>query len=353
MENVKGLLSAKIDGIPIFDEIRNDLECPARALNTKDTKQEYVIFSLTESSIAQKNLLDTRPDPKDFVIKAEKFGIPQTRHRVILLGVRSDIAKHMTPHTLEITTPPTVKDVIGDLQTLRSGLSREEDSFENWSNAIHNNISQIIRDTRKHQLHSVADCMEKSVSKIGKKELGRGSNWTSKQASKLSDSMGNKLQQWYTDPSGWNGICNHESRGHIVSDLHRYLFCACYSQAAERSERSTPKAEDFPEALAPDHANWKSGHFSDRFRVQTAECYGTTVTCHISKDGHYYIHYDPAQCRSLTVREAARIQTFPDNYFFVGNRTQQYVQVGNAVPPFLANQIAEIVLNLLSPKHNL
>lgn len=133
----------------------------------------------------------------------------------------------------------------------------------------------------------------------------------------------------------------------MASDLRRYMYAAIFADVTGKS----PKLSDFPQSLLPDHDNIElgvSGHmFSDRFRVQLPDQVSTTITSHISKDGHYFIHYDPIQCRSLTVREAARLQTFPDNYCFLGTRTSQYHQVGNAVPPHLAGQIAEIVGEVL------
>ena len=129
----------------------------------------------------------------------------------------------------------------------------------------------------------------------------------------------------------------------MPSDLGRYLFCALFAETLGRA----PRSSEFPSELAPSHRNWASGKYADRFRVQTWDNPSSTVTCHIAKDGHSYIHPDPMQCRSLTVREAARLQTFPDNYFFRGGRTQQYTQVGKAVPPLMALQIGTILHSLL------
>jgi DNA (cytosine-5)-methyltransferase 1 len=90
----------------------------------------------------------------------------------------------------------------------------------------------------------------------------------------------------------------------MPSDLHRYLFAACYANIYQAS----PKLAQYPYSLWPEHKNLNAAEvpFDDRFRVQCWEMPSTTVVSHIAKDGHYYIHPDPRQCRSLTVREAAR-----------------------------------------------
>ncbi|MEO7924715.1 MAG: DNA cytosine methyltransferase [Chitinophagaceae bacterium] len=342
MENVKGLLSSKIDNKSVFRQLIQDLQNPVesyRKLEGKDdikSKTKYRIFSLVKKPI-EYDLIDGSPiyDAKDFVIQAEKYGIPQTRHRVILLGIRNDI--DVTP---EMLIPGSklipVEDVISGLPSLRSGLSKTKDGKQEWKQAMEGIVNTIL----KNQIDKdVWEKMLQVVNNLSIPRKDRGDSFIEWQ---------NKVDyqpSWYLD-NKLKGACNHETRSHIVQDLYRYLFVSCFAKVKGRS----PKLSDFPKLLLPKHENVNKGieenKFADRFRTQLYGQPSKTVTSHISKDGHYFIHPDSAQCRSMTVREAARIQTFPDNYYFCGPRTEQFHQVGNAVPPLLAQQIASIVQKL-------
>jgi DNA (cytosine-5)-methyltransferase 1 len=333
MENVKGLLSAKRADEHIFDRIVGDLARPSAALpelRARDVKYDLVPLELRGLG------LEGARDPFEFVVYSEAHGIPQARHRIIILGVRSDIRRE--PGILPRAEPMSVAEAIADLPRVRSGLSKEEDSPERWRNAI-----ATIEDASWMRSNATADDLRRALLTGIRKltaDLNRGGEFVTRSAKPA------RHGDWFCDPR-LNGVCNHETRSHIRSDLHRYFFSAVFAAMRHRS----PLLEDFPQDLLPKHGNvaeaLRETKFNDRFRVQLAGRPSTTIVSHIAKDGHYYIHYDPTQCRSLTVREAARLQTFPDNYRFEGPRTEQYKQVGNAVPPLLALQIAEIVATLL------
>jgi DNA (cytosine-5)-methyltransferase 1 len=313
MENVKGLLSSTNSGDQMFDRIMKDLKSPRPGL-------EYEVHSLVVRKKPSEYV------PGDFVIRAEKYGIPQKRHRVILVGIRKDIAeKGNVLQLLEKQNAVTVSDAIFDLPALRSGLSRLPVNEEKtW---------HLIR-AKAAELYPRVSIKESA----GEAALSRGSAFVAFPAERRSPNT--NFSRWVSDRD-LNGAVHHETRAHMHEDLKRYWFAACQAAATGIS----PKLRHFPDELLPNHANARSETrpFEDRFRVQVANAPSTTVVSHISKDGHYYIHPDPMQMRSLTVREAARLQTFPDNYYFCGNRTSKFHQVGNAVPPMLAFQIAEIV----------
>jgi DNA (cytosine-5)-methyltransferase 1 len=337
MENVKGMLSSALKGERIFDQVQADL----RAAGGEEGS--YELFSLSASELGGIVLTRARRG-SDFLVHSEQFGVPQTRHRVIIIGIRRDLAPVSGTLVVGEALPSasTVKDVISGLPRLRCRLSRG-DGPQAWREAVERQIDGAIAAV-KHKGSAPAALL--AALDQGRSEFGALTE-IPPTASRRSPApllrCPAELRAWIEDPR----LCatlNHSSRAHMEADLARYYFCAVFREAIGR----VAKAPDFPPDLAPEHANWATGAFKDRFRAQGWNEPSNTITSHIHKDGHYFIHPDAQQCRSFTVREAARLQTFPDNYLFLGNTTEQYIQVGNAVPPFLARQIAGALHHALS-----
>lgn len=132
----------------------------------------------------------------------------------------------------------------------------------------------------------------------------------------------------------------HITRNHNDRDLEIYSIAI----AKWLNEKKRIKYNELPKRLL---THKKTDIFLDRFKVINPYGHSHTITAHLSKDGHNYIYPDPNQVRSISVREAARIQSFPDDYFFEGGRTESFKQIGNAVPPLMAQSIAKTMKNLL------
>ena len=134
--------------------------------------------------------------------------------------------------------------------------------------------------------------------------------------------------------NGVDFVTQHISRPHNERDLK--IYKTAIKKWNKNLERL--KYPDLPKELKT-HKNETS--FTDRYKVVNGNGVSHTVVAHIAKDGHYYIHPDIKQCRSISVREAARLQSFPDDFFFEGSRSAAFKQIGNAVPPLMANAIAK------------
>jgi DNA (cytosine-5)-methyltransferase 1 len=233
-------------------------------------------------------------DDKDNVLDARDYGVPQKRKRMIMIGAKSrsrlpmDIyrtlySKRYPESSLMNGENISTIDVIGDLPVIQNGQGV-------------NNLDEYPVLT----MHP----------------------------SKYQTQMRNSS----------NGVMNHIARPHSPNDLAIYRIAIDESLKGNKINYC-----DYPEEYRT-HKNLAS--FADRYKVHTGEATPHTIVAHLSKDGHYNIHPDITQCRSFTVREAARVQSFPDNYKFEGPRTAQYVQVGNAVPPLLSQAIANAVLQV-------
>jgi DNA (cytosine-5)-methyltransferase 1 len=139
--------------------------------------------------------------------------------------------------------------------------------------------------------------------------------------------------------NGLDYVTQHIVRPNNQNDLEIYKIAVEEWNIGRRLNYST-----LPKRLIK-HNNLHS--FTNRFQVVNGGGISHTVVAHIAMDGHYYIHPDKHQNRSISVREAARIQSFPDDFFFEGSRTAAFKQIGNAVPPLMAQKIAEKIKEMI------
>lgn len=220
------------------------------------------------------------------VQEAKDYGVLQNRKRVILIGKRGT-EEGFYPDFEKWNPNVTVSEILNDLQPLKAG----EGSFH---------------------------------------------------ATPYNEYLGDYLFQSHIR-NGLDFTTQHIARPHTAQDKEIYRIAVTKWKKGERLDYN-----ELPVELKS-HKNTKS--FIDRFKVVAADkTYSQTVVAHIAKDGHYYIHPDIEQNRSLTPREAARLQSFPDDYYFEGmndkpSRTAAFKQIGNAVPPLMAEIIATKIKN--------
>lgn len=217
------------------------------------------------------------------VLNAEEYGVLQKRRRVIIIGHRGKKKFNFPEIKTVVNNWETKKDLFYDLPKLKPG---EELQIAKYTKPINEYLKKT--ETR----------------------------------------------------NGIDFVTQHITRHHNERDLE------IYSIAIDKwlNGKQRLKYDELPERLQT-HKNVLA--FLDRYKVVDPTGHSHTVVAHISKDGHYYIYPDKKQVRSISVREAARIQSFPDDYFFEGGRTAAFKQIGNAVPPLMAEKIATSIKQLL------
>ena len=269
-ENVTGLLSARVNGKPIMPSIMSALGNSYKLIN----------------------------DPNILVHNTADYGVPQIRKRVIIMGVRKDIATkeaidlyngvvktHWNPETDTIERKGlkkfvSVREAIGDLPPVEPGEDASTNSYD-------------------------YPCNNAFLKRIGK--------------------------------AGIYPLMDHIARKHNALDRERFAIMINNHWSFGQLRKEMPQYEH-------EHARV----FDNSYVVQWWDLPSKTILAHIHKDGFQFIHPDGNQTRSFTVREAARIQSFPDDFEFAGSRGEKYKQIGNAVPPLFAEALAKSIKKNLS-----
>ncbi len=266
-ENVTGILSANVNNESIIEKVFAEL---GRHYNL--------------------------PDPKKLEFNMAEYGVPQVRRRIIIMGVRKDIA----------ISPDELYESIKKTNYLPDTPESERKNLKKYIS-----VKEAIGD-----LPSIPQGNKTKVMPF-------------------SYSADNDFIRWVKNAD--NHLYDHVCRTQNPTDTERY-------QEMARNHWT------FEELLKqrPDLQHQKQRVFGNSYVVQFWDNPARTIIAHLCKDGNQFIHPDYVQGRSISVREAARLQSFPDDFRFYGAMTQQFKQIGNAVPPLFAYQVAESLKNFLT-----
>ena len=240
-------------------------------------------------------------NPTMNVLNSANYGVPQIRKRIIIIGVRKDL-------------PLEIADVYKSIVKTHYDPEMSEKDSAGLSKFV------TVRD---------------AIGELPALKAGQGEKEVP-----YKYKRNNEFLERITSPED-DVLLDHIVRKHNDTDIKRY-------------EVMSKNKWTFQELLAnrPDLAHEKQRVFGNSYVVQWWDLPSKTIIAHLYKDGNQFIHPDHLQARTISVREAARLQSFPDNFVFEGSRTEQFKQIGNAVPPLLAEAIAKAVKEKLKLLEN-
>lgn len=245
------------------------------------------------------NLEDVNYDVYYHVFNAKDFGVPQNRERLIYIGIRTDISNSINKKA---------KDIIEEIE-----------------NEIKNNCTYVLNDAiqglRKVNALTIKNSTELDIDECGKKI----------EANKISDE--NEYIRTINQGEKCALVFNHKARYNNDRDIE------IYGRMIPGDNSTSERIADIMPYTSRNHM------FKDKYYKLKPNEVCKTITAHMKFDCNMYIH--PNQARGLTAREAARVQSYPDNYFFLGALTKTYMQIGNSVPPLMSREIAEIIKKYL------